>query len=91
MKSEEEKKSRQVSIRLTKGQYKLAEQKAKERNMSINAMIGEMLEHGNNNFTPFHLMQVQNLVNEAAEACRSVNPELAEELSGKVDALWLSF
>lgn len=52
MKSEEEKKSRHVRIRMTQNQYKQVKEKADEQNMTVSAYVVEAAVHGDNHITP---------------------------------------
>ena len=88
MKSPEEKKTRSVPTRMTQGQYKAIKQMADERNMSVSSFMVTAAEHSEQQLTPHQLLQLQELVNMAAEACRNENPELAAKIEEEGDALW---
>ena len=88
MKSPEEKKTRSVPTRMTQGQYKAIKQMADERNMSVSSFMVTAAKHSEQQLTPHQLLQLQELVNMAAEACRNENPELAAKIEAEGDALW---
>ena len=88
MKSEEDKKSRPVRIRMTQDQYKHVKEKADEQNLTFSAYVVKAAVHGDNHITPSMIMQLQTDFNEAADALEPVNPELASKMRRKGDSLW---
>ena len=88
MKSEEEKKTRRVPTRMTQAEYTQIQKKADKRGMSVSAFVVESAVHDDKRITPLQIMQLQNLINKAADACESNNPELARELRREGDAQW---
>lgn len=88
MKSEEEKKSRHVRIRMAQNQYKLVKEKADKRNQTVSAYVVEAAVHGDNHITPPMIMQLQSDFYEAAAALESANPKLAKKMRRKGDSLW---
>lgn len=88
MKSEEEKKSRPVRIRMTQSQYKQVKEKADEQNLKFSAYVVEAAVQGNNYVIAEKIMQLLNDFSEAADALEPVNPELASKMRRKGDSLW---
>lgn len=88
MKSEEDKKSRPVRIRMTQDQYKHVKEKADEQNLTFSAYVVEAAVRGEDHVTAEKIMQLQRDFNEAADALEPVNPELAAKMRRKGDSLW---
>ena len=90
MKSPEEKKTRILSVRVSENMYSEIKTKADKRNMSVSKYMALSAVHSDKSLTPMQLVQIQNLTNMFAEACEEINPELAEAMRKKVDAIWQS-
>ena len=88
MKSEEDKKSRPVRIRMTQDQYKHVKEKADEQNLTFSAYVVEAVVKGNNYVIAEKIMQLLNDFSEAADALEPVNPELASKMRRKGYSLW---
>ncbi len=88
MKSEEDKKSRPVRIRMTQDQYKHVKEKADEQNLTFSAYVVEAAVQGNNYVIAEKIMQLLNDFSEAADALESVNPELASKMRRKGYSVW---
>ena len=73
---------------MTQAEYKQIKQKAEKRGMSVSAYVVDAAVHDDKRITPLQIMQLQNLINKAANACESNNPELARELRREGDAQW---
>ncbi len=90
MKDPKEKKTRMVPTRMTQAQYEEVRNKAKERNMSVSSFVVDAATHNDQKINPHQLLQIQNLINLAADACEQTNPILARELREGGDDLWQS-
>lgn len=88
MKSEEDKKSRPVRIRMTQDQYKHVKEKADEQNLTFSAYVVEAVVKGNNYVIAEKIIQLHNDFCEAADALEPVHPELASKMRRKGDSLW---
>ena len=98
MKSEEDKKSRPVRIRMTQDQYKHVKEKADEQNLTFSAYVVEAVVRtkcstgyilkGNNYVIAEKIIQLHNDFCEATDALEPVNPELASKMRRKGDSLW---
>ena len=88
MKSEEEKKSRHVRIRMTQNQYKQVKEKADEKNLKFSAYVVEAVVCEDNRITPPVINDLRQDFKDAADALESVDPKLAERLRRRGDSLW---
>ena len=88
MKSPDEKKTRLVSTRMTQTQYEDVRDKAKKRNMRISSFIVDSAVHSDKQLNPHQVMQIHNLMFQAADACEATQPELAKQIRKEADALW---
>ena len=88
MKSEEDKKSRPVRIRMTQDQYKHVKEKVDEQNLTFSAYVVEAVVKGNNYVIAEKIIQLHNDFCEATDALEPVNPELASKMRRKGDSLW---
>ena len=88
MKSPEELKSSQVSMRMTEGQYAAVEKKAAEQNMTVSEFILDATVHRDNPINPYQLLQIQNLANLAADVYEASDPQTANRIREEASALW---
>lgn len=88
MKSSDEKKTRLVSTRMTQAQFENVRERAKKRNMHASSFIVDSAVHSDKQLNPHQVMQIHNLMNQAADACAATNPKLADQIRKEADALW---
>ena len=88
MKSPDEKKTRLVSTRMTQTQYEDVRDRAKKRNMRISSFIVDSAVHSDKQLNPHQVMQIHNLMFQAADACEATQSELAKQIRKEADALW---
>ena len=88
MKSPDEKKTRLVSTRMTQAQFENVRKMAKKRNMPVSSFMVDSDVPSAKPLNPYQVMQIHNLMNQAADACAATNPELADQIRKEADALW---
>ena len=88
MKSQDEKKTRLVSTRMTQAQYEIVREKAKKRNMKLSSFVVDAAVHSDKQLNPHQVMQIYNLMYQAADACAATCPELAVQIRKGAENLW---
>ena len=90
MRSEKDKKTFTTSIKMTKGDHDLLEQRAKECGKKIGPYIVETAVRADKTITPETVAKVQNIINYACEAVMETSPKMAKEMQKDVNEIWLS-
>ncbi len=88
MKKESEKKEKRISVRFTDEQRRIAEQKAKEKNLTLSRYIAECVCHKENSLTPEIMVHMQNLVNTACDIVKEYSHKDCAYMESEVNELW---
>ena len=89
MRSEDEKKTLVKSVRMTKNEGEIIEQKAKESGKSFSRyMVDSAVNGGENTLSPQIPVMVTNIVNKAEEIAKQKNRRGITALRKEVEKLW---
>jgi len=77
-----------TSIRLSEQERAIIEQKAAAKGMKMTAFIVDAAVHGSDGIRPKDMVQIQNIVMQAVELVKDVDPAAAQNLKSEVNALW---
>ena len=90
MRSNEDKKNVKTSVKMTRRDHDLLEQRANECGMKIGPYIVSTAVKAENAITPEMVAKLQNIVNFACEAVKESSPKKVKEMQEEVNDLWSS-
>lgn len=90
MRSKEDKKNINTSVRMTQGDHDLLQQRANECGMSFGSYIVSTAVNSDKSLTPETVSKLQNIVNYACEAVKETSPKKVKKMQEEVNELWSS-